>query len=165
MRNANLYCLSPPGFLTVLFIVFVGAVQVLRQVNEIDFKLLYTGRVSLDELQRIKRLARLDCLKLPHFLKDISTYKRTLNEIALLNGLITQIKRPLSSKTRNKKKSATSITRNRGSVTSSRVLSSPARSRTQVFTPRPPLLSTRSRRNCWRNLDEISSPTTPPMGR
>ena len=67
----------------------------MRQVNDIDFKLMYAGKICCDELQRIKRIARQGCVKLPHFLKDIVAYKKTLNEIALTNGLIQKINRPL----------------------------------------------------------------------
>ena len=70
--------------------------MILRQVNEIDFKLLHAGKICCDELQRIRRIARQDCVKLPHFLKDIVSYKKTLIEIALTNGLIQKINRPLS---------------------------------------------------------------------
>lgn len=141
--------------------------QILRQVNEIDFKLLYTGRICVDEVQRVKRLARVDCLKLPHFLKDLSSYKRTLNEIALLNGLVTEIKRPISFslKTKNKKKLATQQTRNRVPRTMSPSLSSRAFSTELAATPHPPPLSTRNRKSCWRSLDEISTSSSSLTGR
>ena len=78
--------------------------MILRQVNEIDFKLLYSGKICCDELQRVKRIARQDCVKLPHFLKDIVTYRKTLNQIALTNGLIQKINLPLSCRNTLRKK-------------------------------------------------------------
>lgn len=104
--------------------------MILRQVNEIDFKLFYAGKICCDELQRIKRIARQDCVKLPHFLRDMASYKKTLNEIALTNGLIQKINRPLSCrntarpKVRKKKSLASPQDRGQG-----RVFSCPSRSR------------------------------------
>lgn len=71
--------------------------------------MLYSGKVCWDELGRIKRLARLDCLKLPEFLKDIEKYKKTLRYIAVINGL-RERKTPIPSQVglparRSKKKS------------------------------------------------------------
>lgn len=122
-----------------------GAIQVLRQVNDIDFKLLYAGKICVDEVQRIRRIARQDFVKLPHFLKNISAYKRTLNEIALMNGLVQKIKRPLSSRaaprTKRKKKNSGMRAQNRGQT---RALSSTVSSRTVPHPPLRPMLSRRS---------------------
>ena len=46
-----------------------GAVYILRNAQDIDFNVLYSGRVCLDEVNRIKRLARMDCVRFPKFLK------------------------------------------------------------------------------------------------
>jgi len=127
---------------------FEGAVMILRQVNEIDLKLLYAGKICCDELQRIKRIARQDCVKLPHFLKDIVTYKKALNEIALTNGLIQKINRPLSCQNtpRQKVKKKKTWVSPQDRVPS-RVFSCPSRARSGLqFTTasRPRLLSRRS---------------------
>jgi hypothetical protein len=66
--------------------VFSGAVKILRQAREIDFKLLYSGKLCLDELNRIKRIRRAS-IKLPHFLQDIALYRHALREICYINGL------------------------------------------------------------------------------
>ena len=124
--------------------------MILRQVNEIDFKLMYAGKICCDELQRIRRIARQDCVKLPHFLKDIVTYKKTLNEIALTNGLIQKINRPLSCrnaprpKVRKKKSRVSPQDR-----VPSRVFSCPSRTRnglqfTTAHPHTPRILSRRS---------------------
>ena len=110
-----------------------GAVMILRQVNEIDFKLLHAGKICCDELRRIRRIARQDCVKLPHFLRDMVSYKKTLNEIALTNGLIQKIHRPLSScrntaRPKLRKKKTFASPQDRG-------FSSPSRSRSSLAHP------------------------------
>ena len=99
--------------------------MILRQVNEIDFKLLYAGKICCDELRRIRRIARQDCVKLPHFLRDIASYKKTLNEIALANGLIQKITRPLfvcpdAARPKERKRQPFSSPKDRGSRSPSR---------------------------------------------
>ncbi len=64
-----------------------GAVEILKNLDKIDFNLLYAGKVCIDELPRVKRLARLDCLKLPHFLHNMEEYRKQLYYIAAVNGL------------------------------------------------------------------------------
>ena len=128
--------------------------MILRQVNEIDFKLLYAGKICCDELQRIKRIARQDCVKLPHFLKDIVTYKKTLNEIALTNGLIQKINRPLSCRNASRPKARKK--KNRVSPQErvpSRALSCPSRTRggLQCTTARPARILSR-RSSTYRRL-------------
>ena len=82
---------------------FPGAVEILRNIDQIDFPLLYSGRLCFDELSRVRRLARMDCIKLPRFLKDIEKYKRTLRQIAILNGLIPKTVRKPNPKKRHLK--------------------------------------------------------------
>ena len=53
----------------------------------IDFNVMMSGKICVDEVQRCKRLARLDCLKLPAFMKNENRYKKHLKAIAHLNGL------------------------------------------------------------------------------
>nr|XP_054753362.1 uncharacterized protein LOC129259115 [Lytechinus pictus] len=66
---------------------FKGAAEILRSINTIDFHLLYAGKVCLESLPRIQRMARLDCIRIPHFMHDICSYLRTLRTIAATNGL------------------------------------------------------------------------------
>ena len=61
---------------------------ILRNIDKIDFTLLYSGKVCVDELPRVRRLARLDCLKLPHFMRDMDEYLKQLRTIAAVNGLL-----------------------------------------------------------------------------
>ena len=60
---------------------------ILQNIDNIDFTVLHCGRVCYDEVSRVKRLTRMDCVKLPSFLKDIERYKRMLKYIAYTNGL------------------------------------------------------------------------------
>lgn len=121
-----------------------GAVRILRQANDIDFKLFFAGKICTDEIKRIRRIARRDCLRYPYFLKDLSSYKRILSEIAVLNGLTQSVKRPLSCKNR---KSPKGKNKKKTSPNRPRTFSSPTRCKTVPMIPRPPLLSRRSRRS------------------
>ncbi|CEM15036.1 unnamed protein product [Vitrella brassicaformis CCMP3155] len=67
-----------------------GAVQLLMHRHEIDFPLLYSGQLDLNDLPRAKRMARRDCLKLPSFLKSpkqVWTYRRFLDKVAEANHI------------------------------------------------------------------------------
>ncbi|VDI15440.1 Hypothetical predicted protein [Mytilus galloprovincialis] len=66
---------------------FEGAVEILRSLDMIDFNVMMSGKICVDEVQRCKRIARLDCLKLPAFMKNENRYKKHLKAIAHLNGL------------------------------------------------------------------------------
>ncbi|KAK0052568.1 hypothetical protein Bpfe_017927 [Biomphalaria pfeifferi] len=66
---------------------FEGAVSILQNVDNIDFHLLMSGKVCIDELDRIKRVVRKDFVKLPKFMQNITAYKNTLKKICTLNGL------------------------------------------------------------------------------
>lgn len=67
---------------------FEGAIEILEKIDEIDFKVLMSGKLCIDEIDRVKRLARVDCLKLPKFLLDMKSYKQKLRQIAIVNGII-----------------------------------------------------------------------------
>jgi len=62
--------------------------DILRDIENIDFSLLYSGSLCLDEPSRIKRLARCDCIKLPTFMVDLDTYKHQLRWIGYINGIL-----------------------------------------------------------------------------
>ncbi|BFZ25265.1 hypothetical protein BsWGS_28304 [Bradybaena similaris] len=66
---------------------FEGAVSILRNMESIDFRLLMSGKVCYDEVGRIKRVVRKECLRYPSFMNQMSAYKRTLRRICSLNGL------------------------------------------------------------------------------
>ncbi|KAI0243036.1 hypothetical protein LSAT2_009090 [Lamellibrachia satsuma] len=67
---------------------FEGAVHILRHIDSIDFAVLYSGKICLDEINRVHRLCRLDCIRMPSFMRDMVKYRRRLTQIAVINGLI-----------------------------------------------------------------------------
>ncbi|KAL4232574.1 hypothetical protein ACF0H5_007264 [Mactra antiquata] len=66
---------------------FEGAVDILRNVDTIDFKVLMSGKICFDEIQRVKKLARLNCIQVPAFMRNQEKYKKQLKQIAHMNGL------------------------------------------------------------------------------
>ena len=62
--------------------------HILRNIDSIDFAVLYSGKICLDEINRVHRLCRLDCIRIPSFMRDMVKYRRRLTQIAVLNGLI-----------------------------------------------------------------------------
>jgi hypothetical protein len=81
-----------------IILMVLGAVEILRNIEDIDFVILHSGRICWDEVNRVKRMARLDCIRLPLFLKDIGKYKRMLKHIAYINGLGPKPPKPVSAK-------------------------------------------------------------------
>jgi hypothetical protein len=61
-------------------------VEILRNIDIIDFLVLYSGKVCVDEIPRVRRVARTDCIKTPKFLTDLERYKKTLRYMAYING-------------------------------------------------------------------------------
>eukprot|EP00058_Branchiostoma_floridae_P013636 XP_002599124.1 hypothetical protein BRAFLDRAFT_81790 [Branchiostoma floridae] len=82
------------------------AVEILRNLEVIDFHLLYSGKVCIDELPRIRRLARRDCIKLPHFLLDQEAYRKKLRQMAAVNNIA-------SPHRRNETKKASAVSKQR----------------------------------------------------
>ncbi|XP_045197578.2 uncharacterized protein LOC123552187 isoform X1 [Mercenaria mercenaria] len=66
---------------------FEGAVEILRNIDNIDFKVLMSGKICYDEVPRVKKLARLDCIQMPAFMRNQEKYKKNLKQIADMNGL------------------------------------------------------------------------------
>ncbi|KAK7107849.1 microtubule-associated tyrosine carboxypeptidase 1-like isoform X1 [Littorina saxatilis] len=66
---------------------FEGAVAILRNIDNINFKLLMTGKICYDEVARVKRMARLGSVCLPAIMQDMESYRKQLKSIAILNGL------------------------------------------------------------------------------
>lgn len=48
----------------------------------------YLGKICVDELILVKKVAKIDKLKLPKFLENITEYKERLRYIGIVNGLI-----------------------------------------------------------------------------
>lgn len=66
---------------------FRGAVNILRNVDSIDFNLLFAGKITVEDLPRVQRLARLGCIKTPYFLKDMNNYRRYMKNLLKVNGI------------------------------------------------------------------------------
>lgn len=69
---------------------FIGAVKMLRQLDTIDFTLMHSGKLSLEDCERVGRLAKTDVLKLPQFIateENVRSYCRILAEIKVANFL------------------------------------------------------------------------------
>ncbi|CAF0909439.1 unnamed protein product [Brachionus calyciflorus] len=67
---------------------FQGAVDILRNLDNVDFMTLMSGKICLDEIDTIKRTARFNSLKIPNFMKDLRSYKEKLRVIGIVNGII-----------------------------------------------------------------------------
>ena len=67
---------------------FEGAIDILQNLEDIDFNLLMSGKICLDELERIKRLSRVNTIKLPKFFQNMKKYKDSLRKIGIQNGII-----------------------------------------------------------------------------
>ena len=66
---------------------FEGAVRILKQRKEIDFKLLHCGKIGIDDFQRPfinKRIKPEKCI-MPCFMKNYETYLKGLDIIAETN--------------------------------------------------------------------------------
>ena len=46
-----------------------------------------SGKVCFDEITRVKKLARMDCIRMPAFMRNQEKYKKTIKQISQLNGL------------------------------------------------------------------------------
>ncbi|CAL8075791.1 unnamed protein product [Calicophoron daubneyi] len=66
---------------------FEGAVTILRQQANIDFPLLMSGKLTLDELDRARRCAITSPVRLPSFMINQEKYLATLRQIARMNGV------------------------------------------------------------------------------
>ncbi|XP_028413347.1 uncharacterized protein KIAA0895-like [Dendronephthya gigantea] len=67
-------------------VYFTGAVKLLREAKETDFRLLYSGKLCIDELNRVKRVRRRS-IKLPHFMHEFPEYRHALREMCFVNCL------------------------------------------------------------------------------
>jgi hypothetical protein len=48
---------------------------------------MYSGKISLDEIDNIKEFVNVDCVKLPLFVKDVGLYMKELQEIQDVNEI------------------------------------------------------------------------------
>jgi hypothetical protein len=66
---------------------WAGAVRVLRSRAQLDFPLLLSGRINIDEAlpSCSDPPPSLECAILPSFLADVDTYRRKLDDLAVAN--------------------------------------------------------------------------------
>lgn len=67
---------------------FEGACQILENYDTIDFKLLMSGKICLDEMETCREMANMEDIKLPRFFKNMKKYREKIRHIAIVNGLI-----------------------------------------------------------------------------
>ncbi|RMZ94215.1 hypothetical protein BpHYR1_004843 [Brachionus plicatilis] len=67
---------------------FHGAIDILQNLDNVDFMTLMSGKICLDECDRIKRIARTNSIKIPKFMKNMQSYKEKLRTIGIINGII-----------------------------------------------------------------------------
>jgi hypothetical protein len=68
---------------------FEGAVDILENLDEIDFTLLMSGKLCVDELDLVRDLPiKYDKLKIPKFMKSMQAYKTKLRQIGVINGIL-----------------------------------------------------------------------------
>ncbi|XP_042187789.1 uncharacterized protein KIAA0895-like isoform X2 [Callorhinchus milii] len=65
-----------------------GILKILRHRSSINFQLLTAlGKVSYEDIEKLKSIAMLHHVQIPHFLRDQTRYKDELNKIMEVNGL------------------------------------------------------------------------------
>ncbi|CAH2301541.1 Hypothetical predicted protein [Pelobates cultripes] len=79
---------SQPGCCNKDQVYLEGVLQILRRRHTIDFKLLMAmGKVSYEDINRLKKTAVLSKPRLPQFLKDRNQYMMRLEKIMQVNEL------------------------------------------------------------------------------
>ncbi|XP_004582423.2 putative tyrosine carboxypeptidase MATCAP2 isoform X2 [Ochotona princeps] len=79
---------SQPGCFSKDQVYLDGILQILRYRESIDFHLLTAlGKVSYEDVDRLKELAVTENLRVPHFLQDHSRYMEHLEKIMEVNEL------------------------------------------------------------------------------
>ncbi|KAL7054105.1 hypothetical protein AAHC03_026560 [Spirometra sp. Aus1] len=72
---------------------FEGAVRILMEQNNIDFRQLIAGKLSLTDLEKVQDQITLEEVHFPSFMTPFSAYQAQLREIARINGLSISPKR------------------------------------------------------------------------
>ena len=86
---------SLPGGSGKAQVYFEGALTILRRDFDVDdLRLLYSGRLMLSEMDRVRRLAHTSFITLPSFAADLQAYRKDLRAMALLNGLVAPPRKP-----------------------------------------------------------------------
>jgi hypothetical protein len=68
---------------------FEGAIEILENLDDIDFNLLMCGKICVDELEIVKDIACMSGLKIPKFMKSgMKAYKNKLRQIGIVNEIL-----------------------------------------------------------------------------
>eukprot|EP00397_Hematodinium_sp_SG-2012_P003020 GEMP01003028.1.p1 GENE.GEMP01003028.1~~GEMP01003028.1.p1 ORF type:complete len:873 (+),score=169.69 GEMP01003028.1:1594-4212(+) len=67
---------SEPGAFNIDQAYFKGAVDILRNLNAVDFGRLYSGQVALEDLDKVHFLIRKEVLRLPKFLNSEERFRK-----------------------------------------------------------------------------------------
>lgn len=77
-----------PGCFSKDQVYLDGILKILRHREKIDFQLLMAlGKVSFEDVDRLKGLALLEHVRIPHFLQDQASYAEQLEKIMEVNQL------------------------------------------------------------------------------
>lgn len=80
-------------------VYFEGAIKILKNRKLIETDILYSGKISIDDLKRqdiqkyffkvdkIRSKLDLESIKLPYFARNKEIYRKALDNIAKINGL------------------------------------------------------------------------------
>ncbi|XP_066531027.1 putative tyrosine carboxypeptidase MATCAP2 isoform X2 [Hoplias malabaricus] len=79
---------SQPGCFSKDQVYLDGILKILRHRDKINFQLLTAlGKVSYEDVERLKGLAAMEHVRIPHFLQDRSRYSEQLQKIMEVNQL------------------------------------------------------------------------------
>ncbi|XP_068560714.1 putative tyrosine carboxypeptidase MATCAP2 [Cebidichthys violaceus] len=77
-----------PGCFSKDQVYLDGILQILRYRDKIDFPLLMAlGKVSFEDADRLKALAQMENVRIPHFMQDQARYAEQLEKIMAVNRL------------------------------------------------------------------------------
>ncbi|KAK9526190.1 hypothetical protein VZT92_014903 [Zoarces viviparus] len=79
---------AQPGCFSKDQVYMDGILQILRYRDKIDFPLLMAlGKVSFEDVDRLKALAQMENVRIPHFMQDQARYAEQLEKIMAVNQL------------------------------------------------------------------------------
>ncbi|XP_034401470.1 uncharacterized protein KIAA0895-like isoform X3 [Cyclopterus lumpus] len=79
---------AQPGCFSKDQVYLDGILQILRYRDKINFPLLMAlGKVSFEDVDRLKALAQMDNVRIPHFMQDQARYAEQLEKIMSVNQL------------------------------------------------------------------------------
>ncbi|KAF4080646.1 hypothetical protein AMELA_G00173720 [Ameiurus melas] len=79
---------SQPGCFNKDQVYLDGILKILRHREKIDFQLLTAlGKVSYEDVERLRSLAVMENVRIPHFLQDLERYAEQLQKIMAVNQL------------------------------------------------------------------------------